>query len=108
MQAKNDFRAGETRNRFDRLRLLAMWDDQLAPAHFWEAAFGAACELESPYLAFVLRTDQWSDRAQLKRFNAILDQLDKEPRAATVKFVTPREALEAMGLLEGTSTLPDT
>jgi hypothetical protein len=53
-------------------------------------------ELEQPYLAFAIRTDIWSAPVLLSGFNAILDALASDPRATTVTFVTPEEALATM------------
>jgi hypothetical protein len=59
-------------------------------------AFAAANELEHPYLAFAIRSDTGSNDVLLGRFNAIFNELEKDPRATTLTFVTPQEALAAL------------
>ena len=55
-----------------------------------------------PYLAFAVRTETASKADERRRFSAILiDELAEDPRADTVRFCTPQEALATMGLLEG-------
>jgi hypothetical protein len=83
-------------NSLDEYRLLAMWAGQPRPAQFWDLAFSAAMELEQPYLAFAIRTEMGSDPVLLSRFNAILDALASDPRATTVSFVSPEEALATL------------
>jgi len=92
-----------TDDRADGHRLLAIWAGAPDPAHSWPVAFDAASELEKPHLAFAVRTEMASNAQQLRRFTAILvDELGRDPRAATVTFCTPQGVLEAMGLPEET------
>jgi hypothetical protein len=79
-------------------RLLSMWTEWESPAAFWDAAWTAALSLERPYMAFAVRTDSWSDPHLAYCFERLIDALAEDPRSQEMQFVTPLEALSALGL----------
>jgi hypothetical protein len=94
-------------NRANGHRSLTMWGARPDSPSFWEVAFAAANELEHPYLAFAIRSDTGSDDVLLGRFNAIFNELEKDPRATTLTFVTPQEALAALNCFKSAGAVFD-
>ena len=72
--------------------VIVMWREWRSPADFWDAAFAAADELESPYLVFTIRSDTPIDAGLRATFDGILDHLDRDPRAERLAFTTPDDA----------------
>lgn len=69
-------------------RMLAMSGDWRSPADFWDAAFSAADAMATPSLAFAIRSDTPVHPYLRPRFDAIVDQLCRDPRAERLVFTT--------------------
>jgi hypothetical protein len=79
-------------------RLLTMWREWRSPADFWDSAFEAAAQMERPYLAFAVRSDIVLRKRLRPQFHAILEHLQKDPRARRLVFTTPEDASQRLGL----------
>jgi hypothetical protein len=78
---------------------LSIWRDWRSPRDFWDSAFEGAGELESPYLAFAIRSDTPLRRDLHRRMDGILRHLLQDPRAGRLVFTTPEDTLRRLGLM---------
>ena len=76
--------------------LLAMWKDWRRPSDFWDSAFAAAEQVTPHFLSFAIRSSCGVDGQEQQRFDTIIEQLLRDPRARDLRFVTPTRALATL------------